>query len=63
MVIEVTCNGLLGGGVKLYYLPESKAYGKVGESGKCSIVQSTIGMCSMLMLGDLEAFPQENFEK
>ena len=49
---------------KLYYLPESKAYDKLGEPGICSIVQHTISMCSMLMLGGLGAYPsQENLEK
>ena len=38
-------------GSKLYYVPESKEYDKLGEPGICSNVQSTIRMHSMLLLG------------
>ena len=47
------CNGLPGG-TKWHYSPGSKAYGRVGYPGICSIAQSTISVCSILMLRDLE---------
>ena len=50
------CNGFLGGS-KLYYLPERKAYDKLGEPGISSIVQSTISIHSMLMLGGSGGMP------
>ena len=45
-------NGLRGGGK--YYPPGSKAYGHLKIH---SIVQSTISMCCMLMLGGLGPCP------
>ena len=42
---------------ELCYIPENKAYDKLGEPGICSIVQSTISMCSMLMLEESGGMP------
>ena len=47
-------NGLLGG-AKLYYLPQSKVYDKIGKPS--FIVQSTISVRSMLMLGRSGGMP------
>ena len=51
-------------GSKLYYVPESKGYDKLGKPGISSIVQSTISMHSILMLGDLGiCSPRKFFEE
>ena len=55
-------NGFLGGGAK-YYPVGSKAYGYLGHLYICSIVQSTISMRSMLMLGGLGACPPRKILK
>ena len=55
------CNGLLGG--QSVILLEAR-HGKLGDTGIYCIVQSTISMHSMLMLGGPVACPpQESFEK
>ena len=46
------CNVLLGG-AKLYYIPESEAYDKLGEPG----IMLHCAKHSMLMLGGLGACP------
>ena len=58
--VKMRYNGLLGGGGK-YYSSGSKAYGHLKIH---SIVQSTISLRSMLMLGGSGGMPpQKNFEK
>ena len=46
-----------------YYPAGSKAYGYLGHLNICSIVQSTISMHSMLMLGGFGACPPRKFLK
>ena len=48
--VKIRYNGLLGG-AKSHYLPQSKVYDKLGKPRIHFIVQSTISMHSMLMLG------------
>ena len=54
--VEMRCNGLLRG-EKSYYLPQSKVYDKLGKPRIRLIVQSTISMHSMLMLGRFGGMP------
>ena len=56
--VKLRCNGLLDE-AKLYYmyLPQRKVYDKVEVPRTCIMVQSTINIRSMLMLGDLWACP------
>ena len=50
-------------GSKLYYVPESKGYDKLGKPGISAIVQSTISMHSILMVGDLGICSPRKFLK